>query len=89
MSAVKRLYELYSEVGRREECFAELCAKKVTLGVAEAHRDMGPVVALFSECHELFCHYEWVSWQLIWRLRLLSVHVILAFTLLFYMEFIA
>ena len=38
---------------------AELGAKKVTRGLAEAHRDMRPVVALFSECHELFGHDEY------------------------------
>ena len=48
MAAVNRLHELYSEVGRREARLAELGAKKVTRGLAEAHRDMRPVVALFS-----------------------------------------
>ena len=58
MAAVNRLHELYSEVGRREARLAELGAKKVTRGLAEAHRDMRPIVALFSECHELFGHDE-------------------------------
>ena len=59
MAAVNRLHELYSEVGRREARLAELGAKKVTRGLAEAHRDMRPIVALFSECHELFGHGEY------------------------------
>lgn len=57
-AAVQRLHELYAEVGRREARLAELGAKKVTRGLAEAHRDMRPIVALFSECHELFGHPE-------------------------------
>jgi len=59
MAAVNRLHELYSEVGRREARLAELGAKKVTRGLAEANRDMRPIVALFSECHELFGHGEY------------------------------
>ncbi len=59
MAAVNRLHELYSEVGRCEGRLAELGAKKVTRGLAEAHRDMRPIVALFSECHELFGHDEY------------------------------
>ena len=58
-AAVNRLHELYSEVGRREARLAELGAKKVTRGLAEANRDMRPIVALFSECHELFGHDEY------------------------------
>lgn len=58
MAAVNRLHELYSEVGRREARLAELGAKKVTRSLAEAHRDLRPIVALFSECHELFGHDE-------------------------------
>jgi DNA segregation ATPase FtsK/SpoIIIE, S-DNA-T family len=58
-AAVDRLHELYEEVGRREGRLAELGAKKVTRGLAEAHPDMRPVVALFSECHELFGHPEY------------------------------
>lgn len=57
-AAVDRLYELYEEVGRREARLAELNAKKLTRGLAEAHPDMRPIVALFSECHELFSHPE-------------------------------
>lgn len=55
-TAVARLYALNDEVGRREARLAELGAKKVTRGLAEAHRDLRPVVVLFSECHELFGH---------------------------------
>jgi S-DNA-T family DNA segregation ATPase FtsK/SpoIIIE len=59
MAAVQRLREPYAEVSRREARLAELGAKKVTRGLAEAHRDMRPIVALFSECHELFGHDEY------------------------------
>jgi S-DNA-T family DNA segregation ATPase FtsK/SpoIIIE len=55
---VGRLHELYDEVARREGRLAELGAKKVTRGLAEAHPDMRPVIVLFSECHELFGHPE-------------------------------
>jgi len=55
-AAVSRLHELYAEVGRREARLAELGAKKVTRQLAKAHRDLRPIVALFSECHELFGH---------------------------------
>jgi S-DNA-T family DNA segregation ATPase FtsK/SpoIIIE len=54
LAAVGRLHQLYAEVGRREGRLAELGAKKLTRQIAEQHRDMRPVVALFSECHELF-----------------------------------
>ena len=47
-AAVNRLHELYDEFGRREARLAELGAKKVTRGLAEANRDMRPIVALFS-----------------------------------------
>jgi len=57
-AALDALKELYAEVGRREERLAELGAKKVTRGVAEKHHDLRPIVALFSECHELFGHPE-------------------------------
>ena len=57
-AAVARLHELYEETGRREGRLAELGAKKVTRQLAQAHRDMRPVVVLFSECHELFGHPE-------------------------------
>ena len=39
---------------RREARLAELGAKKVTRPLAEKHPDLRPLVALFSECHELF-----------------------------------
>ena len=58
VAAVRRLRELYEEVGRREARLAELGAKKVTRGLAQDHPDMRPIVALFSECHELFGHGE-------------------------------
>ncbi|HEV3381681.1 MAG TPA: hypothetical protein VG142_11955 [Trebonia sp.] len=59
LAAVGRLSQLYEEVGRREQRLSDLGAKKVTRGLAEAHPDMRPVVALFSECHELFGHAEY------------------------------
>ena len=40
--------------GGREARLAELGAKKVTRPLAEKHPDLRPLVALFSECHELF-----------------------------------
>ncbi len=55
-AAVDALYGLYEEVGRREARLAALGAKKVTRPLAEKHPDLRPVVALFSECHELFGH---------------------------------
>ena len=48
------MHALYAEVGRREARLAELGAKKVTRPLAEKHLDLRPLVALFSECHELF-----------------------------------
>ena len=57
-AAVARLHQLYAEVGRREGRLAELGAKKLTRQLAEQHRDMRPIVSLFSECHELFGHKE-------------------------------
>ena len=53
-AAVSSLHALYEEVGRREARLAELGAKKVTRPLAEKHPDLRPLVALFSECHELF-----------------------------------
>ena len=53
-AAVDALYALYADVGRREARLAELGAKKVTRQLAERHPDLRPLVALFSECHELF-----------------------------------
>jgi DNA segregation ATPase FtsK/SpoIIIE, S-DNA-T family len=55
-AALEGLGELYAMVGRREARLAELGAKKVTRALAERHPDLRPVVALFSECHELFGH---------------------------------
>ncbi len=52
--AVDALRALYAEVGRREARLAELGAKKLTRPLAEKHPDLRPLVALFSECHELF-----------------------------------
>jgi S-DNA-T family DNA segregation ATPase FtsK/SpoIIIE len=57
-AAVQRLHQLYEEVGRREQRLAGLGAKKVTRKLAEQHPDLRPIVALFSECHELFGHPE-------------------------------
>ncbi|HEY9476627.1 MAG TPA: hypothetical protein VIS06_22610, partial [Mycobacteriales bacterium] len=53
------LRDLYAEVARREERLAELGAKKVTRGLAEKHPDLRPIVAVYSECHELFGHDEY------------------------------
>jgi S-DNA-T family DNA segregation ATPase FtsK/SpoIIIE len=53
-AAVGSLRALYEEVGRREARLADVGAKKVTRPLAEKHPDLRPVVALFSECHELF-----------------------------------
>jgi S-DNA-T family DNA segregation ATPase FtsK/SpoIIIE len=52
--ATEHLRELFDEVERRENRLAELGAKKLTRALAEQHRDMRPIVAMFSECHELF-----------------------------------
>jgi DNA segregation ATPase FtsK/SpoIIIE, S-DNA-T family len=57
-AAVNRLHQLYAEVARREARLAELGAKKVTRSLAKSHRDLRPIVTLFSECHELFGHEE-------------------------------
>jgi S-DNA-T family DNA segregation ATPase FtsK/SpoIIIE len=54
VAALEALHALYEEVGRREARLAELGAKKVTRPLAEKHPDLRPLVALFSECHELF-----------------------------------
>src|SRR5688500_13555118 len=53
-AAVDALRALYDEVGRREARLAELGAKKVTRSLAERYSDLRPLMALFSECHELF-----------------------------------
>ncbi|MCO1657364.1 cell division protein FtsK [Pseudonocardia humida] len=58
VAALESLRALYEEVGRREARLAALGAKKVTRPLAEKHPDLRPVVALFSECHELFGHGE-------------------------------
>jgi S-DNA-T family DNA segregation ATPase FtsK/SpoIIIE len=55
---VDRLQSLYDEVGRREARLAELGAKKLSRSLAIEHPDMRPIVAAFSECHELFGHSE-------------------------------
>lgn len=53
-AAAASLEELYNEVGRREGRLAELGAKKLTRSIAAKHPDMRPIVALYSECHEMF-----------------------------------
>jgi DNA segregation ATPase FtsK/SpoIIIE, S-DNA-T family len=53
-AGLESLRELYEETGRREARLAQLGAKKLTRGIASKHPDMRPIVALFSECHELF-----------------------------------
>ena len=55
-AALDGLRELYEMVGRREARLAELGAKKVTRALAEQHPELRPVLAVFSECHELFGH---------------------------------
>jgi DNA segregation ATPase FtsK/SpoIIIE, S-DNA-T family len=52
--ATEHLRELFEEVGRREQRLAELGAKKLTRALAEQHPDLRPIIAVFSECHELF-----------------------------------
>ena len=58
-AAVQRLQELYAEVARREGRLADLAAKKVTRQLAKDHKDLRPIVVLFSECHEMFGHDEY------------------------------
>ena len=55
-AALEGLRELYAMVGRREARLAELGAKKVTRALAERYPELRPLVAVFSECHELFGH---------------------------------
>jgi S-DNA-T family DNA segregation ATPase FtsK/SpoIIIE len=55
-AALDGLRELYGMVSDREGRLADLGAKKVTRALAEKHPLLRPVVALFSECHELFGH---------------------------------
>jgi S-DNA-T family DNA segregation ATPase FtsK/SpoIIIE len=55
-AALDGLRELYADVGRREARLADLGAKKVTRALAERYVQLRPLVALFSECHELFNH---------------------------------
>jgi S-DNA-T family DNA segregation ATPase FtsK/SpoIIIE len=57
-AALQALRELYEKVAQREARLAELGAKKVTRALAEKHPELRPLVALFSECHELFGHEE-------------------------------
>jgi S-DNA-T family DNA segregation ATPase FtsK/SpoIIIE len=56
LAALDGLRELYADVGRREARLADLGAKKVTRVLAERQPELRPLVALFSECHELFNH---------------------------------
>lgn len=58
-SAISALRDLYADVGRREARLADLGAKKVTRPLALQNPDLRPIVALFSECHELFGHEEY------------------------------
>jgi S-DNA-T family DNA segregation ATPase FtsK/SpoIIIE len=57
-AALQALRELYEKVAQREARLAELGAKKVTRALAEKHPELRPLVALFSECHELFGHEQ-------------------------------
>ncbi|OLF07484.1 hypothetical protein BLA60_26500 [Actinophytocola xinjiangensis] len=52
--ATEHLRDLFDEVERRENLLAELGAKKLTRPLADQHPDLRPIVAMFSECHELF-----------------------------------
>lgn len=58
-AAIGSLRELYADVARRERRLADLGAKKVTRPLALQNPDLRPVIALFSECHELFGHEEY------------------------------
>ncbi|TQM43928.1 cell division protein FtsK [Pseudonocardia cypriaca] len=57
-AALTALRELYEKVAQREARLAELGAKKVTRALAEKHPELRPLVALFSECHELSGHEQ-------------------------------
>jgi S-DNA-T family DNA segregation ATPase FtsK/SpoIIIE len=57
--ALRRLYDLYAEIERREARLSELPASKLTRKIAKEHPDMRPIVAVFSECHELFSHKDY------------------------------
>lgn len=57
-AGVDSLRELYDEIARREHRLSELGAKKLTRGLAEQHADLRPLVAFYSECHEMFGHTE-------------------------------
>jgi len=57
-AALQALRELYEKVAQREARLAEMGAKKVTRALAEKHPELRPLVALFSECHELFGHEQ-------------------------------
>ncbi|TWF80034.1 S-DNA-T family DNA segregation ATPase FtsK/SpoIIIE [Pseudonocardia hierapolitana] len=57
-AALQALRDLYEKVAQREARLAELGAKKVTRTLAEKHPELRPLVALFSECHELFGHEQ-------------------------------
>jgi DNA segregation ATPase FtsK/SpoIIIE, S-DNA-T family len=58
-AALQALRDLYEQVAQREARLAELGAKKVTRVLAAKHPDLRPLVALFSECHELFGHEQY------------------------------
>ena len=58
-AAVQRLEGLYEEVARREGRLADLGAKKLSRQLAKDHKDLRPIVVLFSECHELFGHDDY------------------------------
>jgi S-DNA-T family DNA segregation ATPase FtsK/SpoIIIE len=57
-AALQALRDLYEKVAQREARLAELGAKKVTRAMAEKYPELRPLVALFSECHELFGHEQ-------------------------------
>jgi len=57
-AALQALRDLYEKVAQREQRLAELGAKKVTRALAEKHPELRPLVALFSECHQLFGHEQ-------------------------------
>lgn len=57
-AATTHLEELLAEVERREYRLADLGAKKLTRAIAQQHKDMRPLLVVFSECHELFTDKE-------------------------------
>lgn len=57
-AGLQSMVDLYAEVEKREDELRKLGAKKLTRKIAAERSDLRPIVALFSECHELFGHPE-------------------------------